>query len=176
MKSLTNHYSAVIVFGALFVVSLGGYWYLFNQIRTQTVNTQLALGKITTEENKALSQKIFLDVLQKTADQRKNLITYFVPYDRTISFIDSLQAISTITKAKITLQSIGTDNLNDVEVGTTGVLTVHISAVGTWAQVIRTLHIIENMPYEILIDNVRAGSDDAGKWTIDFDTKTLIIK
>jgi hypothetical protein len=89
-----------------------------------------------------------------TASSRTKLAEFFVPAQKAIIFIKTVESISSSSGATVSIASISADSLETAEPGTVGKITAHVEAGGSWTDVMRTLAMFEALPYESSVDHV----------------------
>jgi hypothetical protein len=102
--------------------------------------------------------------------------TYLIPDSNTVSFIEEVEGVAKQSGASVSIASISADDLTSAAVGTIGHIQAHISINGSWSQAMRALHIIEDMPYALTIDNVSAHALGGGVWDVEFNMTGLVVK
>ena len=166
MKPSYKHYSALGIAFAIFVASIGGYVFMYFSVNSQAVNTAQAERDVNSAQDIAAKQQGTINILKATDADRAMLSSFVLSSDQTVSFIEQIEGVSKQSGATVTLVSISSD-------GTT--LHAHINIQGQWTNVLRAMHIIENFPYSLSMDNVRLGVIGKGQWNEDFDIKVPVV-
>jgi hypothetical protein len=93
-------------------------------------------------------------VAEATAAERAELSSYLIPSNNAVSFIQALESIGPASGARVTISSISDSNLDSAAPGTIGAISASIAASGSWGSVMRTLRLLETLPYQSSIDSV----------------------
>ena len=160
MKPQAPHYFALIIAILIFAASVFAYIFIYHSVTVQTGKTAQAIQNVHTQQMTATNEQKLNDLLNTTENQRLTLGTFMLSSNATVQFIEKVESVGAQSGSKVLLVSISAD---------TDILHAHVSAVGGWPNVMRAIHIVESLPYSIIIDNVRVGGDDSGKWTVGFD-------
>jgi hypothetical protein len=139
----------------------------------------LARDIVAAEEQNATSEQGLSQIYQSTVDARARLHTLFIPTDAAVQIIEALEGIGAKTGAAVELSAISADNLDAAEAGTIGKIDAHITANGSWASVMRSLKLVEDLPYPVSVSNVTlasGGPTSKREWEVSFEVKVPIIK
>ncbi len=138
---------------------------------------ELALGE-KSEISGIAMKRLFND----TKEEREKLDSYFVGAGDVVSFIESIENISSVTRTKI--------SVNNVSVEQTPAskqfeyLVLNASALGSFNNLHWLLSLIEEMPLKIdvvkvVFEEMQSGEGEKGKekeWRMDFTVKALKFK
>ncbi len=161
MKPTTlHHYSALTISVTIFLVSIFGCIFIYYSVNDQTASTAAAEKAVLTEQGTAARQKSIVDSLKATVDERAIIGSFVLTSDQTVPFIERVEGISKQSGATVVLVSISAD---------AALVHAHVNIQGTWANTMRAMHLVENLPYSIAMDNVRVSLLGKGLWNEDFD-------
>jgi len=177
MKHTHHHFLmtfAIVV--TLFVASL--YFYMNSSLKSMTqdvIDTRSKVASLQSINNK--SQK--LKKLDKnSADDWKKLYGMFVTTDGTVSFIESLESLGVKVGSEISITAIDNVAPESGSLAVNGYVSAKVSVRGSWTSVLKTLMLVENMPYKAIISNVQI-SENTGetstvsRWGMSFDIKSI---
>ena len=160
MKPTTHHYLAFSISAAVFCVSIAGYIFLYYSINNQVIKTTNAEATVTLQERMAIKQKNISNSLNTTANDRALIESFILSGKDTLKFIEQIEGLSAISGATVSLASISTDTLS---------FHGHINIQGSWSTSMKALHLIESLPYSLMIQNVRLTTQGKSGWMEDFD-------
>jgi hypothetical protein len=156
MNNKHGHIFLLIFAFSVAVFVTGLYFYMYRSIgslmaKTSTLRSAAAAGAVNKERERS-----FLEAYEATASKWQKLPDFFVSADRPVDFIEAIEALGGQSGAKVSLVSIDASEPNITAVGTKGTIRAHVSAQGSWQEVMRTLALVETLPYQISINNYRA--------------------
>jgi hypothetical protein len=192
-----RHYILLTLAVITFVVTSFGFVYIRQRIYDQTINAQELSKETKRLEDEKSHEAEVKSVYAQIAEQRTVINSYIVPKDKIVHFIESVEAIGATTTSDIQLSNIATKDIvkgKKIEDNFTN-MTAHVTAVGTWPNIMRSLTLVENLPYSISLSNLHldintavdpdavdltatTSSKTAKKqslWRLDFDIKVLIL-
>lgn len=172
MRINSKHYTLIILGIVTLSITSFGYWFSYKTIMDQVINYSLSIQKLEIDKDNVKQEQKLLDIDSATADRRGVLSSYFVSEDKILDFIKSIESIEKDSSAEITLSSIVSEQI----ASTTGHVKLHVSSSGDWANVNKSLVLIENLPYSIHIDSVSLSMSDAKKWNMSLDISALTMK
>jgi len=114
----------------------------------------------------------------RTAADRALLPSFLVPQNDAVPFINTVEAVGPASGTKVSLSSLSSGAGPNPLYGT---VTATISIVGTWANVMRAVEMIENMQYAISVKDVHLdllsssgpSPKSAPNWTASMDISAL---
>lgn len=183
MKNHYNHITLLIVafIVTAFVFVLYGYMYFV--VGNSLDKALAAREEVKKEQAYKDQEKNSADLYEKTAKDRAKLSTFFVDDNNKVSFIEMIESLGDRTGSTITLSSIVADDLATSPVGTYGHIKINVDVQGSWASVMKTLILAENLPYMITIRTVRmdtSGTLDAKNpkqsWKLSFTLDATSIR
>lgn len=191
MKINSKHYILIIFAIGTVILSILGYIIVYRTVVTQAKDSSKALIEINTESEKKQYEDGLTKLFDDTSSDRLKLSSFFVREDRIVDFIEKVEKIGVDSNTELTLSSINADDLNSVKVGTIGRIKTRITASGSWANVMRALVLIENLPYSLSMNDVRVDSSSGSnaelsagdkktskgnKWNLSLNMEVLIMK
>lgn len=180
MKHTHSHIPLLIFAVAVTLVVGALYGYMFQATSVSVTRAGLARDLVIGEENDQAQSKSLSNLIQSTATDRAKLNSFFVSSDNVVTFITDLESLGTESGSVLSIASINTDIQAGATPGTTGHISAHINAHGSWDSVMRLLDLTENMPYDasvshIELDNNGASVKSGQTWSISFDVQSLLM-
>ena len=132
-------------------------------------------SEVQAASKQALQAKDMKTEYGSTVADRALLPSFLVSQDDAVPFIDAVEAIGSSTGASITISSLS----SAIGDSSHKVVTATISMSGAWASVIRSIEIIEDIPYAISIKDLHMDAfSDSSKssniqWTAGLDISVL---
>lgn len=189
MKINSKHYILIIFAIAAIILSIFGYIVMYRNIITQAMNSSKIMNEVNAESEKKKYENDLTAVFNNTVSDRAKLSSYFIHEDKIVDFIENVEKIGTDSGTDLILSSINSDNLSSAKIGTVGHVKAHITVNGSWANVMKSLILIENIPYSLSMNNVRLDSVSGAelsvdnkkevrgkRWNLALDIEVLIIK
>ena len=105
-------------------------------------------AEISTASEQTLEAKNMETIYKDTIINRAILPSFLVSVNNAVPFIDAVEAVGSTTGATVSISSLSSGKDNNTS---HNVVTATISVVGAWANVMRAVQIVENMPYAISI-------------------------
>jgi hypothetical protein len=175
-KFTLHTYLAIIITVVIFTASVFLYIFMYDTAQTQIANTRDAFIAVADAQGNESKYKELAKTLAATKSDTDSMAQVLVQSDQIITFIESIEKVGIITHASVSILSISADDLSTAATSTTGVARAHIQITGSWQAAMRSLHLVESLPYAISMNNVRVAVNAKKLWTIDFDITTLTIK
>ncbi len=176
LKFIMHHYFAVAITVLIFAASVCLYVFIYNKAESQIANTKDAFLAVADAQQNESKYKELSKTLASIKPDVDNATSVLIPSDQIISFIEAVEKVDSVTRANVSIVSIAADDLSNSPASTTGSVRAHIRIVGSWQSAMRSLHLVEALPYAISTNNVRAVSDAKKTWTIEFDMTAMTIK
>jgi hypothetical protein len=133
----------------LSVLALGGAVFAFvvldKLILSQTLNAEDMARKVLEATKQKERENELKKMVQENSDARSMLSLLLVPKDDIVGFIEKIEGVGVLSGAEVTLSSINAE----------AELKANIEAKGSWANVMRAVGIIENMPFRIAISDLK---------------------
>ena len=146
------HTKLILIFVIIINLVAGvGYFFLFNYIKTDSETASSLLSSIDSSAKKDSSLKALRSVIKDTQTQRDLLSTFFLSPDSEVFFIEQIENLA--TSSGLTVK---TKNVSSV-VGptpTTKTFQIEESVSGSWNDIVYFMNYIENLPYDIHIQNM----------------------
>lgn len=180
----TQHLPLLILAIAVTIFVGSVYGYLYYKITFFSQKISEAQYVIESAKLAKEREKSFLDRYTSTASKWASLQNFFVHSDKVVNFIETIESLSEQSKGTVTISSIDADNLDNAPVGKEGSIRMRINAKGSWNSVMKTLSLVEVLPYKITINNIRlnvANSDSLSSkdtqkiWDLNFDLQAAMI-
>ena len=180
-----NKHLIFIVFASLVVVFVAiVYLYMYHIISVSTEKT-VSLHKIIANNSIQNDNNKNYGLGYKTARDKWALIPdLFVEPSKVVVFMESIEGIGEQAGSKVILDSIDADNLDDNVPGKEGVLRAKVSATGSWSAIMRTLSLMEVLPYRVSLKNIRLdqygdrsskGEISGSSWKLSLDLDALMV-
>ena len=163
--------SLLIITSVATVVVYAGCYLLYDQIRSKNEGISLTLNNIDYEIEKAETASTLKTLVADTKNQRDSLEALIVKDEAVADFAGSIEALSKITGADTTINSLGKISSGD-SLFNTEQFVISLGVDGDWSSLRRTLALIESLPYAASVDNVAFSRD---RTPVD-PKKSLVIK
>jgi hypothetical protein len=176
MKFIIHHYLALLIAVFMFSASIYLYVFMYNSATAQMANTEEALTQVTLAQGNMSKYSALTKTIESTKPDITRIESALVKSEQTLTFIEAIEKISPRGGAAVSIVSISADDLSNTATGTVGYINTHIEIKGSWTEVLRSMHLVESLPYAISIDNVRMSVDADKKWIMGFDASVLVVK
>jgi hypothetical protein len=193
MKRKHSHsfFLVLAVLVLIFVTALSCY--LYYMIGISVSHAADARNLVSADAANKSREQNFVELYQSTSEKWLRLSNFFIPADKVVTFIESLEALGPQSGSKLTLSAIDADNLESAVPGTQGKVHARLSSTGSWSSVMRLLSLAEVLPYKITIGNVSlqsaggdvsslsvgaakgSGAGGGHSWSISFDIQGVQI-
>ena len=130
---------------------LGALIYGINYIKT--LNEQVIDVKNEADQVRSRYERLvaFHDSNQSDTDDKKKLVTYFIPANGAVDFITSFEQTAQSIGLKFNTVSLDTEQTSDLTSQGKEILKVSFSTNGTWDDTMHFLSLVESMPYAVSI-------------------------
>lgn len=188
-----RHYTLFVISFITFVVTVLGFAYIRNLVYTQSIQASQVTQEIKVIEEKRQHEQEVASAYSKFADEKNLLTSFIVPKDKVVDFIEAVEKIGADTSTKLELSGIDTQDLPKTlstnPLNNFAHLKAHVTAVGTWPNIMRAITLLEHMHYSITFDNIHMDVDNAPtptdeasttpktkvkNWSLSLDLKVLI--
>jgi len=179
MNHTRAHISLLVLAVVVLLVVAAVNVYMHQKVSVSVEHAVLARDIVVAEQENATNEQGLSQVFQSTTAARARLHSLFIPSDAAVQIIEALEGIGAETGATVDLSSISADNLDAEPSGTIGSIDAQISADGSWASVMRSLKLVEDLPYPVTVSDVSLSSGGAAskrEWKVSFKVKVPIIK
>jgi hypothetical protein len=154
----------LILVSVLFLLVLGGYYYIFYIIKNKN-------EKISTfsQEIELYSQRESLrKATEKTADDLSEKITklesYFLHKDELVPFIEKIEDSGKRMNVSVSIISVNLDeSLKGAQAKNGERFVLRLNTKGSWSNVVKFVSYLENLPYKIFVSRVSFIKDSALK-------------
>lgn len=159
----------------------GVYAYMQYAVSASVARTALARDIVKAEEANKGHEAELRALYEESAADRARLPGFFVPSAHAVDFIEALEEIGRAAGSSISISAIEADALDKAAPGTVGSVTAAVSAQGTWAAVMKTLILAEDLPYAASVSHVRieadlgAGSTKQSAWRLSFTIQAALM-
>jgi len=182
MKHIHSHIGLLILAVLTLGISVVVYISMQNAVASSIAHALTARNLVRTEQVNSSQEQSILQIYQETATDRARLLQNFVPSDTVVTFIEAIENLGAETGSQVTLTGITADPLEGALVGTTGNVSGHVTASGSWSAVMSVLTLAEVLPYKVTTDNIAMNvsvvPDGKGQkriWNMSFDIHVLSI-
>ena len=155
MKNKTTQNSVVflsVVAGVLLLAYGAAGFYIYNMQQ----GTSDLFDKITSQKQSEDQQTSLAILAKNTKADLATLSGAIVPKDGAVAFIKNLETLGTTERVDFKISS-----AEETSGGTFQNLNFEVTVGGSWAQVLKTLDIIESMPYKVSMRSVALTSGDS---------------
>lgn len=182
----TNH-TLLLVFAIIVTIIVGGvYGLMYFGIEMSAQKIIKNQEQIDSQNLARQREKSFLDTYKATAHKWSELQDHYVKSNEVVSLIEKIEAIGPQSQTELVISSIDADNLENASFGKEGKIRMKISSRGAWSSVMKSLALVELMPYKLSINNVRANSSlntqnqnksstSKSTWEISFDLQVAML-
>jgi hypothetical protein len=176
MKHFHSHILLLVMAVITLGFTVGVYVYLERAVDASIAHAVAARNLVRSEQANTSQQQNIISVYEATAANRARLYGNFVPVDAVVTFIEAIENLGNETGSQVTLSGINADPLDGAVTGTTGKVSGHVTASGSWESVMRVLTLAEVLPYKVSTDNVALnvsvvpdGKNQKRVWNMSFD-------
>ena len=171
-------FAALLVSGAL-------YAYLYHDTLALTEHAIGARASVADAAERQKQSRDILALAASTAASRARLSGLFVPSDDAVAFIQSIESIGAASGANVALSAIAASPLDTAKPGTIGTISAHVTASGSWSNVMRAVELLEALPYHSSVDKMALSAsipagDRSGRapraWVASIDLSASTIK
>jgi Tfp pilus assembly protein PilO len=160
MRNKTNTYLILLIIIALSLVT--AYAYLSVYIsgltdKTTEIKTDIESMRIKLAHTRKLNVSA-----EKTQDERKTVMSYFLNPDQVVDFVTNLESVAGNFGLLYTINSIENIDFGTLPESNKELLKVSMSLSGSWSTILRFLAYIETMPYAVHIDKLDINSNSTG--------------
>ncbi len=178
-----RHYILLVFAVAAFAVAVLGYSFLRSKVFAQVEQTAKVTKNIAVIEEKKRREQDVASAYAKLEEERRLLTSYVVSKDGIVNFIEMIEKIGADTSTGLEISGI-TDEVELELAGETvvGHFKARLEGSGKWANVMRALVLVEHMPYNISLNNIRlsastaAGTTTSKVWDLSLDIRVLTVK
>lgn len=137
----------------LFVSAI--YVYMYREAIDSIQKSAEARAEVASVVTDKLIRDQFLADYKETSSDWDKLPNYFVDANNVVSFIEKIESIGRTTGSEISLSSIDADKIDPAATSTQGMIRANVVANGSWLSVIKTLKLMELLPFGVTIKDVK---------------------
>ncbi|MCX6757337.1 MAG: hypothetical protein NTZ44_00405 [Candidatus Nomurabacteria bacterium] len=160
MKKLNKFLIKIFIALLFIILSIVGFFYIFNSIKSKNDNTTNLLTQAQDESDRRNNIEKLNVQIKAIAPQRKMLETHFAKSSDVVTFLDNLQNLGKLAKAPVEIFSVDLDKDNSL-------LKVQMSAKGSFIAIHNLFYLLQNSQYELDFSAVNlqttTGSSDSTK-------------
>lgn len=178
MKHSSSNKLLLLFALSVFCVVCAIYVFMYKRVGDSISNNISAKEAVFLAEKNKDHEKEYLANFAKVESDMDLLPQYFVPTNKIVQFIEDIEAFKDVTGATTTISSLEADKLDSALPGTTGSLKARITAEGSWATAMRTIELVETLPYKISVSDLRLSSSEVEKtkkWQVSFNIVVGLI-
>lgn len=188
MKTNHRHYILVTLALLSIVASSLTFYFLYKRTVAQAMRYDEINNEINSEDGRKKYEQELLKNYDRTKSDREKLLTYMVKEDEIVSLIESVERIGEYSKTELELSSISKGNKNNIK--------SRVNVKGEWSSVIRSLILMENLPFVLSINNIslatsgnlessiskgdlkaaKVNTSGSNIWSLSFDIEILTVK
>lgn len=172
MKMNHRHY-VLIIFAivSIAVVSMA-YFLIRRQTIVQAIHYVNASKELANEDIIKQKEQELKKIHDDTEEQRSGLSSRLIKEDKAVTFIEMVEKVGTESNTKLELGSI---------TSSAGLLKANINVIGSWANVMTALTLLENLPFSSVISDVDLGTSavsgkEAKVWSLNLSIEALTTK
>ncbi len=142
------------IFISAFVIALSMLGTLVYGVSyVKRLNTQVVDIKNETDQVRSKYERMiaFHDSDQSDADEKKKLVSYFIPAAGAVDFLTSFEQTAQSIGLKFNTVSLDTEQTSDLSAQGKEILRVSFETNGSWNNTMHFLSLVESMPYAVTI-------------------------
>ncbi len=174
----TNHRHYILIIFAIITlaVSVFGFVFLRDLIYSRAVTSAKIAREVSQIDEQNKHESDITSIYDKSSEQRRLLDSFIVPKEKIVDLIESIEKIGVDTSTDLELSSITNQESKDDK---TSQFQAHVDVKGTWTNIMRSLILIEGLPYSVSINNTRlikSGDSKSSQWELSLDLRVLTGK
>ena len=170
MKKLkSQHYLLLILSILAVLVAVAAYIFMYKDAIKKAEAESILESDVSAASKQTVDNKNMSATYESTAASRALLPEFLVSSDDAVPFIDAVEDVGQTTGAKVSISTLSSSATSGSSNQT---ITATISVTGTWANVMRAVEMIENMPYAVSVKSISidvlSSTDQSGSvpgWT-----------
>ncbi len=168
-----RHYVLLVFAVIALAVTIFGYAFLREHIYSTSILAANMKQEVNLFNEKQVREHSVSSAYTQSAEARTKIVSSLVKQDDAVTLIERFEKIGDDTDTSIELSAISNDEVV-VEKGIPmSHFRAHIEAKGSWSSIMRTLLLIENMPYNVSVGNLRLSlNSDSPSSSADLPVKT----
>ncbi len=181
MKTNHRHYILILFAVACLVVSIFVYLFVYKKTIGIAQNYSKLTNEMNSEDGRKRYEEELVKVYDNTEGSRQKIYSIIANEDKIVSFIETVEKIGDYTNTDFELSSISNDKGN---------IKAKVKVEGNWANIMRALSLIENLPISSKISNIALStsqglesdllksksSNVSSKWKLNLDIEAITIK
>lgn len=164
MKIGHKHYILLIMSILAFIVSVTAYFIMYKNIVKQGSVTSKAHAELQYQNEMKKHEEDLVQLYNNSEKDRQNINSIIISEDKIVDFIEAVENIGKQSGVEITISSINKENkdskdakLKNFNIGNT--ITARVDAKGSFASIMKSLVLLENMPYQVYLNNILITTD-----------------
>lgn len=178
MKRFHHHTFLLVLAITVTLLVVAVYGYMYYVVRVSIVRAATARDIVALEKANKERENDVRSLYERTKEARASLSDFFIPADRVVEFIESIEALGPQTGSEVSLRSIEDLAPGKIEGKAYGLAKAEVEAIGSWTSVMRALSLAENFPYMVSITNTRLdtsiGTTGSRKWKAKFTIEVVL--
>ncbi len=147
--------SLLLVATLFFVVVIIGFIFAIGRINDRRGHVAVVLGDIDGLTRKAEEYQLFEKIIKTTEVDRAKIASYVVKKDGLVDFIKLIEGMATASGVEVVIKTVVESEVQGQATSSPKVmLTLPLSAVGTWENVSMFFALLESMPYKTTLTKV----------------------
>ncbi len=160
MKKITTTQKILILTGILSVCLSFSYVYLYKKIEILSEEIVSVESDLAVANKKVKNKKDTTNVLNKTVNERKKLLSGFVSSEDPTKFLELIESTGKKSGVDVEVQSL---NVESKEKESNFIKTV-LLVKGDWESVFKFISLLEVFPYMVTISQSTFTSNEDGRW------------
>ena len=156
------------------LILLGMYSTLFVIIKNKNNNISILKNQVDIKVRKDQRLSSIKQLMADLDKEIKQIDTYFVSKDGVVNFLESLEALRSVSGAYINVNSV---SVNDSELNNIPyeLLNVEFTARGSWRSIVKLISLIEILPLGVTIERMQLERiPSSSLWKMN--TKFIVLK
>ena len=166
------------------LVVFASYFYMNEIINRSTSRTIEQKSIVDSERTGKSKEQILVRSYNDTEKDREALAKMFIPSEKLVVFIEALESIIPKVSAKVLISGTETEPLDNSSLVQIGGVRAHIESQGSWSEIMKTLRLVETLPFIVYVDRLQIVSsvpsipvkkNQKTEWKISFDVRSPTI-
>jgi hypothetical protein len=169
-----NHRHSILIFFAIISIfaSSFAYYFIYNKTLELAHAYIRDIGDVNSEGDKNQKEQQLVKVYETTKDSRIKINSFLIHEEKIVDFIETVEMVGINSNTKTEISSINNGD---------GLVKAQITSSGSWSGVMTALHLIENLPFSVVVKNVRLETmndlDKKGSaWELSLNIEAISIK
>jgi hypothetical protein len=149
-----NHTILVLIFSILVtILAIGLFVFFLKVIKNKNEHTSVVLMTLEEKMKEKEEAMVFAGKIAEIKSLKDSINNYFLDSNKIDTFVDYLEEIGSNTGSKVSVKSI------EIPSKAENIISVKLSVVGTFQEVMETIAYLENIPYQVNITQVYLNKD-----------------